>query len=300
MPESDKAIIKTLLYSDIFNFPLTKEEVWRYLLSREPIEKADFEQALQRLVSSEIYHKDGFYCLKGRAQCIEKRKKLIPQTEKKLRIARKAAYYLSYIPTVSFIGISGGLALGNAQKDDDIDFFIITKPHTLFITRLWALALLDFLQLRRKRGGKQSMNKICINFLMDETRLLWPSGKRDIYIAHEIMQVRPLFERDGMYAKFLKANQWIRKLFPNMPKAITFRGSSWYREYYSLKVLHKLGTITFCEAIVRIIQKAYMKKHQTTEVISNSMLAFHPRDYHGQTLDMLKLRLQQYGLLTNK
>ncbi len=61
----EKAIIKTLLYSDIFNFPLSKDELWQYLISSEKIDRNEFELALKNLLG-DIRSKDGFYCLTGK------------------------------------------------------------------------------------------------------------------------------------------------------------------------------------------------------------------------------------------
>jgi len=297
MSDSEKAILKTLIYSDVFNFPLTKEEIWLYLSSPHTISRKDFDIAIQRL-TGKIIRKDGFFCLSGRAKCIDRRLKLANQTAKKIRIARKAAYFLSFIPTIQFIGISGGLAIGNAKKDDDIDLFIITKEKTLYGTRLWTLLMLEFLDLRRKRTDNSHADKICVNLIIEETRLSWALRLRDEYVAHEILQLKPLFDRGSMYGKFLKKNNWIKKYFPNAPEEFPFKQPLWNREYYTLKFLSRLNNSTLIESVVRGLQKHSIKKHQTIETVTDNFLAFHPHDYRGKTLEMLSFRYKQYGLLT--
>ena len=37
----------------------------------------------------------------------------------------------------------------------------------------------------------------------------------DLFTAHEIIQLIPIFERDNAYNKFIKANSWINSVFPN-------------------------------------------------------------------------------------
>ena len=152
---------------------------------------------------------------------------------------------MSHIPTIKFIGISGGLALENATKDDDIDLFIIVKKGTLFTTRFWILALLEWKKLRRKRGDRYPANKVCVNLLVDESRLLWSAKKRDLYIAHEIAQIKPLFERDNSYQKFMDSNIWIRKFLPNSQgeKSI-FMGSYWSTNYQLLRFFSFFSDIT--------------------------------------------------------
>jgi len=301
MEYSEQAILKTLLYSDIFHFPLTKDELWRFLLSRKKIGREAFEAAVIAVKEKKhVVHHDGFYSLVGSEASIPQRKKYLVEGEEKLRLAKKAAYYLSFIPTVFCIGLSGGLAMGNVSKHDDIDFFIITKKKTLFMTRLWILMVLEWLHLRRKRNDKTAANKICVNLLVDEMRLAWPSNKRDLYTAHEIVQMRPLFERRATYAKFLAANTWVEKYLPNSKEKLpTLIGKHWQTEYYSLRFLSVLISLRPFERLVQKLQQRYMKNHQTTETVSKTMLAFHPKDYRPKTIQLFRTKADKLGLLTN-
>src|SRR5438067_429922 len=112
MDHIEHAILTTLLYSDIFNFPLTKDELWQLLISKRKIERSSFEKALQCHCEERTHlsYQDGYYCLSGRERIIRNRIENLPQVQKKLQIAKRAAFHLSYIPTIYFIGISGGLA----------------------------------------------------------------------------------------------------------------------------------------------------------------------------------------------
>jgi hypothetical protein len=299
MTAVEKSILQTLAYSEVFNFPLTKEELWYFLISDKKIERDAFEQSLQN-VSARIVTQAGFYSLSDDASSIYHRRKNIREVQKKMRIAKHAAYYLSYIPTISLIGLSGGLAMGNVDEEDDIDFFIITKKNKLFMTRIWVHAILEMLNLRRKRNESNVQNKICVNLLVDETRLAWPKESHDVYTAHEIIHMKPLFERNDTYAAFLKENQWVEKFFPNANDEKTqLTGSDWKRNYISLGIISAFFNLRPFEKIVGIVQKRYMRRHQTRELVSEQILAFHPIDYRTKTLAGLNRKLTQLGLLTN-
>jgi len=71
MDSKNQAIIKTLIYSDIFDFPLTKQEIWKYLISNKKISQKDF---LKLLKNKKTLSKNNFYFLKGREEIIRKRK----------------------------------------------------------------------------------------------------------------------------------------------------------------------------------------------------------------------------------
>ena len=296
----EPAILKTLTYSDIFDFPLRKDELWEFLVSDSSITEEAFEVSINKLLhEGHINYKAQYYCLAGRTRNIEKRQGNLPEVSKKLEIAQKAAGYLSYIPTVQLIGISGGLAMHDAEKQDDIDFFIITKTKTLFITRVWILGILQILKLRRTRLTKNPADKICVNFMLDEKKLRFPKSKRDIYIAHEIVQIKPLFERQNTYKKFLRINGWVKKFFPNATPQNSYLLQKQLGMRDSFKTFIFLLKFPPLANLLKWAQVRYLREHQTTENVSEGVLAFHPNDYRVQTLRKMNLKLRQLGLLTN-
>ena len=48
---------------------------------------------------------------------------------------------------------------------------------------------------------------------LDESDLL--IRDRNIYTAHEICQMKLLWDRNGTYRKFIRVNSWIREYLPN-------------------------------------------------------------------------------------
>jgi hypothetical protein len=291
---AQQAILTTVLYSDIFSFPLTKEELWKFLIARKKISRAEFEKSLRSL-SKIIVSQNNYYCLSGREDSIAKRIRNIPEVEKKMHRAGLIAEKLSQIPSIVFIGISGGLAVGNAQQDDDIDLVIITKKNTLFVSRLLVLSLLQQLGVRRTRKQKDTADMICVNLLFDETALSWFGNFQDIYTAREIAQMVPIFERDNTYQKFLLANSWIESFLPNIAlSSLQKQGVSKKRESRFSKLFLNL----FFESLTRFLQMSMMKRHRSIETVSKHVLAFHPYDYRIKTLEQLKLKMHQLGLLT--
>jgi hypothetical protein len=294
----EEAVLKTLIYSDIFHFPLTRDEIWRFLIIDKKITKKACYEAISSL-KDHIITQDGFYCLQGREAIITQRKQNLSEVQKKLRLAKRTVFYLSHIPTILFIGISGGLALGSATKEDDIDLFIITKKNTLFMTRLWILLLLEWKNLRRKRGEESAPDKICVNLLLDEGHLAFSSRKRDIYIAHEIVQVQPLFERNDTYQMFMNSNSWVKRYLPHsLEERLLFHEVYWKANYYVLNLISKIIFHSFFEQLVQRLQQRYMKNHQTIEQVSKGVLALHPIDYRAKTLKDLRLKCEKLGLLT--
>lgn len=294
----ERAIVTTILYSDIFYFPLTSNELWKYLISDKKITRKAFADALSNL-SDVVASRDGYYFLTGNESLVTRRKRQQAEVKKKLRIAKKAAYFLSHIPTIHFIGISGGLAMENVTKEDDIDLFLIVKKGTLFMTRFWVICMLEWLGMRRKRNEQFPADKICVNLLLDENRLSWPKKSRDLYLAHEIAQVQPLFERHNMFQRFMDSNQWIRALLPNsQDEKEVFLGNIRSTNYFVLQFLSYFIFLQPFEILLKKLQEHYMKKHRTIEVVSKNVLAFHPNDYRTEIISKLRLKCENLGLLT--
>lgn len=300
MRYSEKAIIQALLYSDVFDFPLTKAELWRYFLGAQAISPSDFEKALTQ-VKSQLVEKNDYYCLPGREEVITRRKTQQKEVAKKVKRAIDAAQKLSYIPSILFIGVSGSLAVGNVTKKDDIDLFIIVKKNTLFVTRLWILLLLTVLGLRRKRTSQHVADKVCVNLLIDTHSLHWTADKQNVYVAHEIAQIHPLFDRSGMYEKFLFANRWITEYLPNSLESLpNVSGRSWQRDQKFLQKVSALFELSLFALISKKIQISLIRRHQTIETVAAHVLAFHPNDYGPAVLQRFKEKNQNSGLLTKK
>lgn len=299
MTHEEEAILKTLAYSSIFFSPLTKKELWKYVLSPTPIDKKYFERGLSQLTSYITFSK-GYYVLKGFESTIPKRITNISEVDKKMRIAQHASRILRIIPTVLFIGVSGGLAANNVTPEDDIDFFIIVHSNTIYISRFWILILLSVFGMRRMYGQAHASNKICVNLLIDEKSILWDKDKQDEYTAHEIAQIKPLFERNKAYTQFLQKNEWITSFLPNAFSGQKNSYKSSQKMTYVSYIFQRLLTLPPAEQLLRLLQNILIKRHQTTEIVTNHVLAFHPRDYRAETLGQLKLKMRHLGLLTKK
>lgn len=298
--EPQKALLKALLYSDIFSFPLSEEELWLDLVNEKEISKNTVKETIKSL-SEYITHKDEFFCMKGREKIINRRKVRIKIAQNKIRIAVSVAKHLSHIPTILFIGITGKLCHIDADYNDDIDFFIITKKNTIWATRLLLFIILEFLNVRRRQNDKNPRDKICPNLIIEESALAWPVEKRDIYTANEIVHILPLFFRSNMYQKFLAKNEWVNRFYPNRKNNSSYK---YYFEspksYVIIKTISFLFTLPLFEYMLNKLQRLYMNKKKTSEIVLPNFLAFHPNDCRQKILNNFSSKLKQYGLLTNR
>lgn len=205
-----KAILKTLAYADIFDYPLKKEEIIKFLIADSSLSlKID-----QELENSPLVTKKGdFYFLKGREVIVPLRKKRKKWSQEKMKIAKKVANWLKLIPTIKLIAITGALAMENSDKDDDIDLLLITTKNRLWLSRGLVVTFLRLTGFYRR--PKEIKNKICPNMFLDEGHLSLPKRERDLFSAHEVCQLKPLWDKNKTYQQFVKKNLWVKQFLPN-------------------------------------------------------------------------------------
>ncbi len=275
----ERAILQTLVYHDIFDYPLKAEEIHRYQIG-ERASRGQIDNSLKLLEKNKkIKSQSGLFFLKGRKKIIKLRQSRGRFTRAKLKRAKLYARLLMAIPTIKLVAISGALAMENAQKKDDIDLVIIASKNTLWTTRLLANILLQ--PFRRKAGEPHTKDKACLNLFLEEYNL--KIGTQNLYTAHEVAQMRPLWQRQNTYHRFLKANTWVKNYLPN------WQASS----ADSTFAFPQLGIIQLFEKLAKNLQLFYMKKKITTEKIGKHQLFFHPKDTQNLVLKMYVRKLQK-------
>lgn len=287
-------ILKAILYSDIFDYPLTAAEILKFLPAG--IEISDIQLAKYLKNSKFVEESDNFYFILGRKNIVSVRKKREELSDKKIKKAQKIIKVLSAIPTVKFIGISGGLAMKNSEEKDDIDLFIISHKDSLWITRMLIIFILKAMGKHRGRRNKNIKDRICINMLAEEGSISFPKERQDFYTAHEIVQLLPIFERDSMYKKFLWANKWITKYLPNAIDIKILRYKDIKKTKKAPNILVSNILISLLNPLAKSVQLFSIKKHKTIEVVSDSFLAFHPFDYKNHVLKLYNRSLKKYGI----
>jgi predicted nucleotidyltransferase len=261
------AVIATLAYADLFDYPLTRQEISRWLIT----------DSSQKPLYNNISSDGTYFALSFLQQKVVKRRNRQRISEKKFMIAQHVARLLAILPGILLIGVSGGLAMKNADEEDDIDFFIIVRPGTLWITRLSILAILELLGRRRRVGDRHIANTICVNMLIDAHHLMIPGEEQDLYAAHEVLQMIPLIDKHGIYTRFLQENSWVKHYLYNAWEE-TSKGQQEKNEKNFDLSFFLLPVFFFLEFPAKCFQLWHMQKHRTTEKVSDAVVRFHPKD----------------------
>lgn len=211
-----RVILQTLAYAAVFDYPLTESEINRFLITPRKISPDQIRKNLVLLHrKKKIFKKHGFYYLPNSENMIALRKRRAFFSRPKLKIAYQAADWLRLIPTIKMTAITGALAMNNTQKNDDVDLLIVSRRGAVWLTRLLTVLLMELVSRRRRPNDQKFKDKICLNMFLDENHLALPVKERNLYTAHEVVQIKLLWEKDHLYQKFINQNLWFQKYLAN-------------------------------------------------------------------------------------
>lgn len=207
MDALDIAILRTLIYGDIFNFPMTCQEIHHFLIHDKPVDLSVIEkQLIHSLQLQQFLCTDGqYYALKQRQALLTLR----PERERMMQsLSKRMVYYgrlLSYFPFVELVGITGALSMRNpSSANDDLDYLVIARPGRVWLARATIILLVKLMRLRNI--------EICPNYILASDKLL--QSRQDLYIAHEIAQILPLSNLE-LYQQLRNENTWSIEHLPN-------------------------------------------------------------------------------------
>lgn len=302
----EKAIVRAVAFFDLFNYPLTSQEIWQY--THVKCDMIDLMRVL-KISSGLIEEKNGFYFLRGRDKIIKTRMERYNFTDKKFKRALKVARIFKLVPWIKMIAVSNIIGAHNLKKESDIDLFIITEPGRVWVTRFFCVVITKILRLRPKEGNAR--NKICLSFFISveamDLRGLMLKDKitdssapdiSDIYFIYWLTGLVSIYDANNTYEKFIEANSWIKEYLPNwQPAEVNYRrnagqGFSWfYRDAVDMiiggleKELKKIQLKIMPETLKSIMNK------DTRVVVNNQILKLYANDRRAEYRDRLKEKL---------
>src|SRR5688572_25212224 len=205
MTARDEAILRTLLYADVFDYPLRPIEIHHYLIgvSATPEEVQSALEASSWL-APRVTRVNGYVAVHGRAEISELRDERQRSSSALWPVARRWAYRIGGLPFVRMVAVTGALAMDNAPPGDDIDFLIITAPGRVWLTRALIVAFVRFARLLGVG--------LCPNYVLAQSALV--QEQRNLFIAHDLAQMVPLVGQ-AVYAEMRAANPWAAEYLPH-------------------------------------------------------------------------------------
>jgi hypothetical protein len=200
----DEAIVKTVTYSDVFSYPLTVQEIHRYLTGVATTVEAVERSVRELSASGRLACVEEYYALPGREGTVETRRRRAAISERLWEKAISYGHTIARLPFVRMVAVTGALSVDNSEDDDDLDYLIITEPGRLWTCRACVLALV---RLAARRG-----DVVCPNYFLSERALVM--RETSLYTAREMIQMVPLAGFD-LYRRMLELNPWVGDYLPN-------------------------------------------------------------------------------------
>lgn len=198
------AIVRAVVYSSLFDYPLTLEQLQRSLVECELTETEVLEvfrrsEALREVVE----YRHGFFFPAGRADLVDERRRREGRSRAFLARHDRMLRLLCGIPFTRLVALSGSLAHLNLEPEGDLDLFIITRGPRVWTVTLAVLLLTKALGRRRV---------VCANFIMADTHLAL--DQQDLFTANQVIHLKPLAGAEAL-AAFVAANPFVTRFYPN-------------------------------------------------------------------------------------
>jgi len=294
----DEQILRTLLYFDIFNYPLKSQEVFKFL-GIPALDKSIVTSRLSSLTDQKIVFQFGeLFSLKNDDALIDRRLKGNREADKFLILAQKKASFISKFPFVRAVLASGSLSKGYMDEGSDLDFFIITAPNRLWIAR-------TLLVLYKRIFLANSHKHFCVNYFIDEKHL--EIEEKNLFTATELATVIPLYG-SKQYENLQEVNSWLAEFFPNYTPRSTSDVPS-LKLSWPKKVFEGLISLCFANKVEKYLQNAtrarWKRLYEKSYSASDFKVAFkskphasknHPRNFQRTIIEVYDEKLRSFGL----
>ena len=207
----ERSILSCFCYYDVFGHPLTADEI-RAHLPVNSISNTEIVGLLSGSSISRFISKNGnYFYLSGRDDSIiQNRIQKEKFAQKRRKAARLMTRIISIFPYVRSVMISGELSKNQSGKKSDIDYFILTEPGRLWITRA-SLTMFKKILLLNNRTF------LCLNYFRTTDHLSF-SCQQDFFTAIELLTLKPTYNSEYYY-KLRDSNTWVKTMFPNFEKS---------------------------------------------------------------------------------
>ena len=295
-----QTIVKTLVYFDLFNYPLKKEEVYLNLQTNH-VTEAEVTGELQRLSDERVLFQTGeFFSLQDDQALIRRRIAGNKKAEEYKGISTRRARWIYQFPFVRAVMISGSLSKNYADDQTDIDFFIITAPNRLWVAR-------TLLVIFKRVFLLNSHKYFCVNYFIDEDHL--EIEEKNLFTATELSTLLPLHGLE-LYHRFIGCNNWVREILPHALRKVVTASPGNDKDSLLKRSLERVLASGMGhwleEKFMRLSQHRWRKRYANKLSAADFEIAFkskayvsknHPNNYQHKILNRYRAKLEEFGLL---
>lgn len=305
-----ESILKTLAWFELFEHPLTQEELFRFLWRAPKISYDIFLEELDKLVEDKVIEQFfSFYFLPGGIELVEKRRAKTKHIDKKLKILNKAVKKMRFVPFLEAVFVCNNLSFETAKEDSDIDVFIVARDGRIWIVRFFVTILLSLFRLRRTKN--KIKNRVCLSFYCSDKylnlRSIQIDQRPDIYLVYWLSQLVSIYDVNNIQEKLKRANVWLVEYLANnsedfFSENLVVRNnvfSKIVKSFFENAWRGRYGDLV--EKQLKEIQKVKMKMNSyskqtegdTKVVVNDQMLKFHENDRRQYYQDLWQKKISE-------
>ena len=289
--EWEDKILRVLLYFDIFNYPLTAQELERFTFLA-PTQIAPCMVELRK--RGFIFKLNEYYGLQNDISVAIRRQNGNKLAEQRMMAAKKFSAIIHTFPFVRAVLLSGSISKGYMDENSDIDYFIITSPGRLWLVR-------TLLVLFRRAFLFNSRRNFCTNYFVTTGKL--EIQEKNIFTA---LEITTLLSMTGIKicSQFMESNKWSEHYFPYRThlKEVCEEREPWFK-----RVGEKLLSFSWMDKIERHLMNYSIQRwkktyghslnapdfniaFQSTPHVSRS----HPEFYQKKVLNLYQQKIKAF------
>ena len=288
-------ILQLLCYFDVFNHPLSLNELKALIGSKE---EEHVQQAIDALLEENtIYASHNYFGIRDSiTDQVQVRNEKESRAKKYYRKLPRYLRIIKAFPFVRGVAISGSLSKNVMHEDGDIDYFIVTAPGRLWICR-------TLLILFKKVFLLNSRKYFCLNYFVDENNL--EIIDKNIFTAIEINYLIPVYNT-ALFNDLKTENTWTKDYFPGSGPDSSIvpmepkRGLKKVAEFFFYGAWGDRIDLFFMKRTYTRWQNKFKgfdaKKFELTMRTNRGVSKHHPRDFQSKVLNEYETRLNQLGL----
>lgn len=312
------SILATIIYYNIFDYPLTLVEIYKYLVNPGRLSKieggigeiklSDITDELDRLVESGVINeKNGFYFLSGRSDLYELRIERDKTSARKWKKFLRMVKFLALAPYLRGVFASGSMAIDNTTEESDFDILVIIKSGRLYTCRFFLWVISSLLRIRRKKNQKIAPDKLCFNHYITDDNLY--IKHESIFNAQTYINLKPVMIKSELFDKFYTENLWLNNYAYNFHPQKNFARRDVKPPSMFLILVKSFEFLldSFPGNIVERVFKYFQQRRIRSDpiihesggriVFTDQELEFHPHSFEKIVIEKYRANLKRFGIV---
>jgi hypothetical protein len=306
MPAASDNLLKLLAFFDLFNYPLTARELWSFSQTKQ-----SYNETLEQITAAGLAGQNGFYFLPAsplggpeHRELIVTRQERYNIADQKFQRALKAAWWFAQLPWIKLVCLANQIGAHNLRAEGDLDFFIVTSPKRLWLSRLILAGVLKILNLRPSEA--KTCDTLCLSFWVDANHLALDNFRlaADPYFRYWLACLIPLYDCDWTYERLIAANGWLTQELPNwqppqvLPRRSLAAGPAKSKTWPLVARLENLAKNWQLKIMPANLKT--LANQDTRVVINDGVLKLHPIDRRQEFLEKYQDKISKFQIPNSK